>query len=212
MTQTVNLIAAIGKRGQLGLDGKLPWHAAADLAFFRRMTMGAAVIVGRGTRPVLPNLPGRQVFTFGRENTPKGVLDLIAMQYKGWPVWIIGGAETYRAFAPFINGLRLISVVDYDGPADAWFPFDAFGMVPPTQARLFPANYSPAKERWQKWASEMTDEDLAAELAEVDATIAKGFGEGSGSPGEWHYERRDECDREIKRRAAKLEVSAHGQH
>lgn len=126
MTQTVHLIAAVGKRGQLGLDGKLPWHIKADTGFFRQMTMGGVVVVGRGTQPCLPYLPGRVVHTFARHNTPNGLLDLIAIQYPGWPVWIAGGGNTFRAFAPYINGLRLISVVDYDGPADTWFPFDAY--------------------------------------------------------------------------------------
>ncbi|MDB5582788.1 MAG: hypothetical protein JWR80_7964 [Bradyrhizobium sp.] len=128
MTQTVNLIAAIGRRGQLGLDRKLPWHNRADLAFFNRTTMGGVVIVGHRTGRAGVKLLGRVLYVFGRENTPKGLLGLVELQYPGWPVWIAGGAHTYRAFAPFINGLRLISVVDYDGPADAWFPFDAYGM------------------------------------------------------------------------------------
>lgn len=134
MTQSVNLIAAIGLRGQLGLEGKLPWHAPADLAFFRRMTTGACLIAGRATLPALPYLPGRMVYTFSRDNTPNGLLNLIDLQYPGWPVWVIGGEYVYRAFAPHINSLRLISLIDYDGPADRWFPFDAYGMpIPPMQ-------------------------------------------------------------------------------
>ena len=132
MTQSVNLIAAVGRQGQVGLAGRLPWHNPADLAFFRRMTMGGAIVVGRGTRPAMPYLPGRMVYTFGRGNTPKGLLDLIALQYPGWPVWIAGGPHTWRTFADHINGLRLISLIDYDGPADTWFPFDAFGMDGPS--------------------------------------------------------------------------------
>ena len=128
MTQTVNLIAAIGRQGQLGLDGRMPWHNKADLAFFRQITMGGCLIAGRATLPALPYLPGRMVYTFTRDNTPTGLLNLIGIQYPGWPVWIIGGAETYRAFAGHINGLKLISLIDYDGPADTWFPFDAFEM------------------------------------------------------------------------------------
>lgn len=126
MSQIVNLIAAVGRRGQLGLERKLPWHVKADLAFFRKATMGSAVVIGRASEPALPYLPGRMVYTYARHNTPRGLLDLIAVQYPGWPVWIAGGAATFRAFAPYVNGLRLISVVDYDGPADTWFPFDAY--------------------------------------------------------------------------------------
>ena len=57
------------------------------------------------------------------------MLGLISNCWPGWPIWIAGGAHTWRAFAPHINGLKLISIVDYDGPADAWFPFDAYEML-----------------------------------------------------------------------------------
>lgn len=53
-----------------------------------------------------------------------------------------------------------------------------------------------------KWASDMTDDEIAAELACVDARIAKGFGEHGGSPGEWWYERADELVLAQTRRAA----------
>ncbi|WP_168335269.1 MULTISPECIES: hypothetical protein [Rhizobium] len=43
-------------------------------------------------------------------------------------------------------------------------------------------------ERNKKWASELSDEDLLAEWAEVQANIEDGFGEHGGSPGEWWYE------------------------
>ena len=76
-------------------------------------------------------LSGRLVSNFARHNSPAGFLSMIDLLHPGWPVWISGGPATWAAFAPHINGLRLISVVDYDGPADAWFPFDAFGMEMP---------------------------------------------------------------------------------
>lgn len=36
-------ILAIGKSGQVGLNGELPWHDAEDLAFFKKQTMGAVI-------------------------------------------------------------------------------------------------------------------------------------------------------------------------
>jgi dihydrofolate reductase len=135
--QTINLIAAIGKQGQIGQDGDLPWADAPDLAFFREMTMGGIVVFGQRTFDALaesqPNkgkviLPGRIVKNYGRHNNPANYLAMTSLMHPGWPIWIAGGAATYRAFAPYINGLKLISVIDYAGPADTFFPFDAFGM------------------------------------------------------------------------------------
>lgn len=63
-------------------------------------------------------------------------------------------------------------------------------------------------ERNKKWASQLSDDELLAEMAEVEAIIANGFGERSGSPGEWYYERADEVQRQIdKRIAARLTIT-----
>lgn len=64
-------------------------------------------------------------------------------------------------------------------------------------------------ERNRKWASELTDDELLAEFSEVEAAIANGFGDHSGSPGEWYYERADEVRMQIdKRLAARLALAS----
>jgi dihydrofolate reductase len=125
---TVNLIAAIGRQGQLGLDGSLPWHNSADLAFFKRVTTGGTMIVGRITSclmPVREIARTRRIEIYGGRN--RSAEEMIRI-HNDRPVWIAGGAATYRAFAPFVDGVKIISLIDYDGPADTWFPFDAYGM------------------------------------------------------------------------------------
>lgn len=54
-----------------------------------------------------------------------------------------------------------------------------------------------------KHAGFMTDDEIIAELAVVEARIANGFGDHAGSPGEWWYERADELIWEQERRAAR---------
>lgn len=129
---TVNLIAAIGRNGEVGRDGGLPWHRPDDLAWFKRTTMGGAVVVGRRTYATMPELPGREAFCFAREDEPRAFLGSIARLYPRRPtIWIAGGAHTWRVFAPYVDGLKLISVIDYeaDDPArHVYFPFDAYGM------------------------------------------------------------------------------------
>ncbi|MCV5856813.1 dihydrofolate reductase, partial [Escherichia coli] len=60
-TMDVRLIAAVGRSGQLGLDGKLPWHNPVDLAWFKDQTMGGIVLAGHKTWCGLPDLPGRKL-------------------------------------------------------------------------------------------------------------------------------------------------------
>ena len=62
------------------------------------------------------------------------------------------------------------------------------------------AKASATVSRRKRWASDLTDDELLAEMAELEAKIANGFGEHGGSPGEWYYERADEVKREIDKR------------
>jgi len=56
----VALIAAVGEGGVIGIDNRLPWRLPADLAWFRRQTLGKPVVMGRRTFQSLGRpLPGR---------------------------------------------------------------------------------------------------------------------------------------------------------
>ncbi len=46
---TVTLIAAIAHGGVIGRDGGVPWHLPADMARFKELTTGHAVVMGRKT-------------------------------------------------------------------------------------------------------------------------------------------------------------------
>ncbi len=55
------LIVATDKRGLIGKDNDLPWHLSADLQYFRKVTMGKPIIMGRNTHESIGRpLPGRQ--------------------------------------------------------------------------------------------------------------------------------------------------------
>jgi dihydrofolate reductase len=131
----INLIAAIGRSGQLGFRGHMPWHNTADLAFFRKATLGGLLIVGKRTFDLLPPLPEREVACYHTRPLdriqPAGPDKLLLMCKVAFPdrqIWIAGGARTYRDFAPFVDGAIVFSFINYDGPADTFFPFDAYGI------------------------------------------------------------------------------------
>lgn len=133
----IRAICAVGKNGAIGLSGGLPWgKEKSDLSFFRSQTEGGVVIFGRNTlkeNPQLEFLPNRQIFVWhiiqGLERCPGKMLENILEKYEYWPkpptIWIAGGAQTYRTFAPWIKSLCL-TPIDYNGPFDVSFPFDAF--------------------------------------------------------------------------------------
>ena len=56
----VSMIVAMAENRVIGLDGAMPWHISADLKYFKRVTMGAPVVMGRKTYESIGRaLPGR---------------------------------------------------------------------------------------------------------------------------------------------------------
>ena len=119
---TVTAICAIGKRGQLGLNGKLPWHDSDDLKRFKRLTKGHLLISGFNTFHGLPRFGDRLIFVPDRNDSPEFTLMTIGAATDETNVFLIGGGKTFKQFAE--AGLIRhwdITKVDYDGPADTWF-------------------------------------------------------------------------------------------
>ena len=55
------IIVSTDENGLIGDKGKLPWHIPEELIFFKQVTMGNPIIMGRKTWESLPKkpLPGR---------------------------------------------------------------------------------------------------------------------------------------------------------
>lgn len=120
----INLIAAVGTNGQLGLRGQMPWGIdRADMEWFRENTRNGLVVVGYNTFPSVAHIEstlGRKLLRDDSELTPKDVRR-IAEQCGSEAVWIAGGAKTYRRWIPHVDRFY-ISRIAYTGPADTWMP------------------------------------------------------------------------------------------
>jgi len=131
----ISLIAAVGKNGELGKNNALLWRLDGDLPFFKRVTMGKSVIMGRKTFLSLKKaLPGRKniVITtrgsFVAENviaasSPEEALKLCENEDE---VFIIGGGRVYSEFIDMADRLYLTEAEASDDTADTYFPgFDS---------------------------------------------------------------------------------------
>lgn len=125
----VNLIAAVGENGELGLKGDLIWHIPEDLKHFKALTMGRTVIMGRKTWDSLPKkpLPGRKniIITSQKDYQAEGaqvvnsIPEALSLTAEESP-FIIGGAEIYDSFLPFCSRLHLTRVQASCPEADAF--------------------------------------------------------------------------------------------
>ena len=102
-----SIIAAVGKNLELGKNNDLIWSIPGDLKFFREVTKGHKIIMGRNTFDSLPRmLPGRKhIVLSSREDFPsevevfKNLKDLL-LKYKDCEeeIFVIGGGSIYSLF------------------------------------------------------------------------------------------------------------------
>ena len=120
-------IAAMSPQRVIGSAGTIPWHISEDLRFFKRTTLGHAIVMGRKTYESLGKpLPGRENLVVSRTATLEGVrvfrsLSEIEEPTDGRQLYVIGGAELYAALLPRCSEI-LLTRVSIDVEGDTWFP------------------------------------------------------------------------------------------
>lgn len=118
-------VVAVADNGVIGRNGGLPWRLSSDLKYFRRVTMGKPVIMGRKTFASIGKpLDGRDNIVVTRQPdfiapgidvvaTPEAALDLALAKARARgadEVAVIGGAEIYASLMPRIDRLYLTRV------------------------------------------------------------------------------------------------------
>ena len=119
-----SIIAAVGKNRELGKDGKLIWHLPGDMKYFKEVTSGHTVLMGRKTYESIPGgkgLPGRKNVVLSRKN---GDAEQILAELGGLDeeVFVIGGGSVYEMMLPRCERLYLTEVDAEDKAADTFFP------------------------------------------------------------------------------------------
>lgn len=126
----VTLIVARARNGVIGRDGALPWRLPEDLAFFKRTTMGHAIVMGRRTWESIGRpLPGRRNIIVSRQAgfvaagaEVAASLDEALRLCEGSPeVFVIGGAQLYRDALPRAERL-IVTEIDADFEGDTFWP------------------------------------------------------------------------------------------
>lgn len=122
-------VVAMANNRVIGKDNKLPWHFSSDLKFFRQLTMGQTVLMGRKTfESIGKPLPGRENFVVSR--TPRqsdgslkcftSIKNALA-SVKTKDCFIIGGASIFKETIPMIDGIYMTKIsAQYDG--DTFYP------------------------------------------------------------------------------------------
>lgn len=129
--KNISIIACVGKNLELGKNNDLIWHLPNDLKYFKKVTSGKTVIMGRRTFESLPGiLPKRRniVLQLPNENKIEGVeifndipsiLEAVKNEDEAF---IIGGASIYRQFLEYASKLYLTEVNKTCSDAEVYFP------------------------------------------------------------------------------------------
>jgi dihydrofolate reductase len=123
------VVAALASNRAIGLDGRMPWRLPDELEYFKRITLGKPVIMGRKTREAIGMaLPGRQNIVISRNpafsatdcETASSLEQAIELA-RGPELMIIGGGQLYRLALPHAKRMAL-TIVNCEPEADTWFP------------------------------------------------------------------------------------------
>ena len=130
------LIVAMAENRVIGKNNELPWHLPGDLSYFKRVTLGKPIIMGRKTFESIGRpLPGRPNIVITRQAgwQPEGVTVCNSLEQASAyatsllvdlgvnEVMIIGGGDIYRQALPLVKRLYLTKVHAVVA-GDAYFP------------------------------------------------------------------------------------------
>ena len=127
---TLSMIVAHADNRIIGKDNDMPWHLPADLAYFKKTTLGKPVIMGRKTYDSIGRpLPGRQNIVISRDESlniegvevVQSVEQALAVASGVDEIMVIGGGAIYAHCMPKADKLY-ITHIDAKIDGDTQFP------------------------------------------------------------------------------------------
>lgn len=132
----ISIVIAVADNNAIGANGKLLWRLSKDMQYFKEVTWGHHVLMGRKTWDSIPPkfspLPGRTNVIVTRkqgfvcegckvvDSIEQGIA--IAQQAGEQELMVIGGGEIYRQVLPLANKIYLTKVHHTFTDADTFFP------------------------------------------------------------------------------------------
>ena len=127
----ISMVVAMSQNRVIGKSGKMPWHIPEDLQYFKALTTGHTVIMGRKTfesigRP-LPNrlnvvLTHDEAYEADGCEVAHSIEEVIRKYHKKEEeLFIIGGSTLYKAFMPYATKLYITLIEKYF-EGDTFFP------------------------------------------------------------------------------------------
>lgn len=127
----ISFIVAMDKNRVIGKNNQLPWRLPEDLKFFKRVTMGHPIAMGRKTHESIGRvLPGRENIVITRQKEYRSedctvvysVEDFVQYSEKqSDEIFVIGGAEIFNETFAYADRLY-ITLIHEEFAGDTYFP------------------------------------------------------------------------------------------
>jgi dihydrofolate reductase len=126
----LSLVVAVARNGVIGRDNQLPWRLPDDLAYFKRVTMGHPVVMGRRTwQSIGKPLPGRTNIVVTHDPGFRAPGCVVAHSLaEAWraaegadEACVIGGTSLFAETLPLADVIHLTEV-EADVEGDTYFP------------------------------------------------------------------------------------------
>lgn len=128
----VSIIAALSENRVIGKDNKLPWHIPEDLRWFKKVTAGHPLIMGRKTFDSIGRpLPGRKNVIISRQRDYKVPEALVFHSLEDTidklkadreeEIFIIGGANIFKEALTYTDRIYL-TLIHKEFQGDVFFP------------------------------------------------------------------------------------------
>jgi dihydrofolate reductase len=148
----VALVVAMSDNGVIGRDGRLPWHLPDDLKYFKLVTYGKPVLMGRRTfESIGKPLPGRLNLVLSRAGASPAPRTSTSVEYVGSveqalalaagaaELCVIGGGGVYALTLPLATRIYLTRVHTVVA-GDVYFPLRDFSGWRESESVAHPAD------------------------------------------------------------------------
>lgn len=127
-------IVAMSQNRVIGKNNRIPWHLPDDLRYFKKVTSGHSIVMGRKTFESIGRpLPHRENIVISRQrklvsqqgvqlfHSVNEVTQYCSTKGENEEVFVIGGAEIYRTFFPKLHRIYL-TLIHHHFDGDTFFP------------------------------------------------------------------------------------------
>ena len=112
-------VAAMASNRVIGAEGRIPWQVPEDLRWFKELTIGGTLLMGRVTFESIGRaLPGRETIVMSRKENcqipgVQVIRDLSGINSARvvGDIFVVGGAEVYRVALPYCRDLYLTEIL-----------------------------------------------------------------------------------------------------